>query len=274
MAKKKQKNKQKQKQKQRKVTQRQQKQAQRKQAQKQKRQHTAHQRQAERERIISARQQEIQARQQEKQSKGLKPKKKREKSENRKQLENRFKELADKANDILDQFDDENRMYVFDDDYGALFNDDTIMTNKGKFRKNPSKLTNEELEERTQILETFIEDAPEYEKDAVVFENFAEEFFYGFNSKEDFDDYKEDLYDKDKNKDNYDALWDFMNWVKAVCGSSLSSPEWQQIRDAVKSRFARGDSWSEIRKSFINAWNTYDNWDSFIDDFSEQGVLL
>lgn len=267
MAKKKQKNKQKQKQKQKKVTQRQQKQAQRKQVQKQKRQYTAGKKQAERERLISARQQEMQ-------TKGLKPKRKREKSENRKQLEKRFKELTDKTNDILDKFDEEQRMYVFDDDYGALFNDKTIMTNKGKFRKNPSELNNEELKERMKILETFIEDAPEYGKDAEAFENFADEFFYGFNSKEDFENYKENLFDKDKNKENYDALWDFMNWVKAVCGSSLSSPEWQQIRDAVKSRFARGDSWSEIRKSFINAWNTYDSWDSFIDDFSEQGVLL
>lgn len=267
MAKKKQKNKQKQKQKQKKATQRQQKQAQRKQAQKQKRQYTAHQKQAERERIISARQQEMHL-------KGLTPNRKRTKSENRKQLEDRFRELTDKANDILDKFDEEKRMYVFDDDYGALFNDNTIMTNKGKFRKNPSKLTNDDLDDRIKILETFIEDAPEYEKDADVFENYANEFFYGFKSKEDFETYKEDLFDEKKNKENYDALWDFMNWVKAVCGSSLSSPEWQKIRDTVKSRFARGDSWSEIRKAFINTWNTYADWDSFIDDFSEQGVLL
>lgn len=265
MGKKKQKQKNKQKQKQKKVTQRQQKQAQRKQAQKQKRQYTAHQKQAERERLITARQQEIKA---------LKPKRKREKSENRKQLEKRFRELTDKANDILDQFDSEQRMYVFDDDYGALFNDNAVMTNKGKFRKNPSELTIEDLKERIKILDTFIEDAPEYGKDAVVFENYAEEFFFGFNSKEDFEDYKENLFDKDKNKDNYDALWDFMNWVKAVCGTSLISPEWEKIRDTVKSRFARGDSWSEIRKSFVHTWNSYDNWDSFIDDFSEQGVLL
>lgn len=267
MGKKKQKNKQKQKQKQKKVTQRQQKQAQRKQAQKQKRQYTAHQKQAERERLISARQQEIQL-------KGLKPKRKREKSENRKQLEKRFKELTDKANDILDQFDDEQRMYVLDDDYGALFNDKTIMTNKGKFRKNPSELTNDELKERIKILDTFIEDAPEYEKDADAFENYANEFFYGFKSKEDFDDYKEDLFDEKKNKENYDALWDFMNWVKAVCGTSISSQQWEQIRDTVKSRFARGDNWSEIRKAFINNWNAYNDWDSFINEFSENGVLL
>lgn len=267
MGKKKQKNKQKQKQKQKKVTQRQQKRTQRKQEQKQKRQQTAQQKRAERERLISARQHEMQ-------SKGLKPKRKREKSENRKQLEKRFRELTDKANDILDQFDDEQRMYVFDDDYGALFNDNSIMTNKGKFRKNPSELTIEDLKERIKILDTFIEDAPEYGKDAVAFENYAEEFFYGFNSKEDFENYKENLFDKDKNKDNYDALWDFMNWVKAVCGTSLTSPEWEKIRDTVKSRFARGDSWSEIRKAFINTWNSYADWDSFIDDFSEQGVLL
>lgn len=265
MAKKKQKSKQKQKQKQKKVTQRQQKQAQRKQAQKQKRQYTAHQKQAERERLITARQQEIKA---------LKPKRKREKSENRKQLEKRFKELTDKANDILDQFDEEKRMYIFDDDYGALFNDKTIMTNKGKFRKNPSELSNDDLKERMKILETFIEDAPEYEKDADAFENYADEFFYGHNSKEDFEKYRDNLFDKDKNKDNYDALWDFMNWVKAICGTAISSTQWEQIRDTVKSRFARGESWSEIRKSFINAWNTYDDVDGFIDGFSEQGVLL
>lgn len=267
MGKKKQKNKQKQKQKQKKLTQRQQKQAQRKQAQKQKRQYTAHQKQAERERLISARQQEMQA-------KGLSPNRVKKKSENRKQLEKRFRELADKANDILDQFDDEKRMYVFDEDYSALFNDNTIMTNKGKFRKNPSELTNEDLKERIKILDTFIEDAPEYEKDAEGFENFAEEFFYGFNSKEDFENYRDDLFDKNKNIENYDALWDFINWVKSICGVSVSSPQLMKIMDTVKSRFARGDNWSEIRKTFIHDWNAYDDWDSFIDNFSEQGVLL
>lgn len=266
MSKKKQKNKQKQKQKQKKVTQRQQKRTQRKQEQKQKRQQTAQQKRAEHQRLFEARQIE-------RQKKQLKPQR-RKKSENRQQLEKRFKELADKANNILDKFADEERMYVLDDDYGALFNDKTIMTQKGRFRKNASELSIRELEERNKILDTFITDAPEYDADAVAFENYAEEFFYGFNSKEDFDSYKENLFDEGKNKENYDALWDFMNWVKAVCGVSLISPEWEKIRDTVKSRFARGDSWSEIRKAFINTWNSYNDWDSFIDDFSEQGVLL
>lgn len=254
MGKKKQKTKQKQKKQQKQLTARQQKQLQRKQEQKQKRQQTAKQKQAERQRLFEARQKE---RQEEIQK--LKPKR-RQKSENRKELEKRFRELVDKSNEILDKFDEEERRYIFDDDYGAIFDDKTIMTQKGKFRKNASELTNKELEQRNKMLSTFIEDADEYEKEADNFESFAE------NLAEDmgipYEDYKEDF-------------WNFVDFVKAILGNIANySDIVEMIMSVAHSRFSRGETLEEIKNAFYTAWTNSDNISDFLTEFSGNGILL
>ena len=254
MGKKKQKTKQKQKKQQKQLTARQQKQLQRKQEQKQKRQQTAKQKQAERQRLFEARQKE---RQEEIQK--LKPKR-RQKSENRKELEKRFRELVDKSNEILDKFDEEERRYIFDDDYGAVFDDKTIMTQKGKFRKNASELTNKELEQRNKMLSTFIQDSDEYEKDAEAFEDFAGDMAEAMEIP--FEEYEKDF-------------WDFINFVKAIIGNS---PDYSEIIEMcmsiARSRFGRGETLDEIKNSFYTAWTNSENTADFITKFSENGILL
>lgn len=255
MGKKKLKPKQKQKKQQKQLTARQQKQLQRKQEQKQRRQQTAQQKRAEKQRLFEARQKE---RQEEIQK--LKPKR-REKSENRKELEKRFRELVDKANEVLDKFDEEQRRYIFDDDYGAIFDDKTIMTQKGKFRKNASELTNKELEQRNKMLSTFIQDSDEYEKDAEAFEDFAEDVAEAMDIP--FEEYEKDF-------------WDFINFVKAIIGNN---PDYSEIIEMSMSisdaRFRRGESLEQIKNAFYTAWiNNDGDTAKFITEFSENGILL
>lgn len=254
MGKKKQKPKQKQKKQQKQLTARQQKQIQRKQEQKQKRQQTAQQKRAEKQRLFEARQKE---RQEEIQK--LKPKR-REKSENRKELEKRFRELVDKANEILDKFDEEQRRYIFDDDYGAVFDDKTIMTQKGKFRKNASELTNKELEQRNKMLSTFIQDSDEYEKDAEAFENFAEDMAKDMGIPR--EEWEQDL-------------WQFMAFVKSILGQIPNYSEViEMIETIAENRFSRGESLNEIKDIFYTAWINSENIEDFITEFSQNGVLL
>ena len=244
----------KQKPKQKKLTAKQQKQIQRKQEQKQRRQQTAQQKRAEKQRLFEARQKE---RQEEIQK--LKPKR-RQKSENRKELEKRFKELVDKANETLDKFDEEERRYIFDDDYGAIFDDKTIMTQKGKFRKNASELTNKELEQRNKMLSTFIQDADEYEKDAEVVEDFAEDMADAMGIP--FEEYEKNF-------------WEFVNFIKAIIGNI---PDFSEIiemaMNVVDARFRRGESLEEIKNAFYTAWTNSEDTSDFITKFSENGTLL
>lgn len=254
MGKKKLKPKQKKQHKQKSLTAKQQKQIQRKQEQKQKRQQAAQQKRAEKQRLFEVRQKERQ-----KEFQKLKPKR-REKSENRKELEKRFRELADKANAVLDKFDEEERRYIFDDDYGAIFNDKTIMTQKGKFRKNASELNNKELEQRSKMLTTFIEDADEYEKDAEAFEDFAEDMSKTMGIS--FEDYEEDF-------------WDFINFVKAMIGNNPDYSEIIEMCMAIaRKRFERGETLDEIKNSFYTAWKNGKDTADFITKFSENGILL
>ena len=254
MGKKKQKTKQKQKKQQKQLTARQQKQLQRKQEQKQKRQQTAKQKQAEKQRLFEARQKE---RQEEIQK--LKPKR-RQKSENRKELEKRFRELVDKSNEILDKFDEEERRYIFEDDYGAIFDDKTIMTQKGKFRKNASELTNKELEQRNKMLSTFIEDSDEYEKDADAFEDFAEDMAEDTGIP--FEEYEKDF-------------WDFVNFIKAIIGNIPNFSEViEMCMNVADTRFRRGESLDEIKNAFYTAWTNSEDIADFITKFSGNGILL
>ena len=248
MAKKKQKPKQKQKQKQKQLTARQQKQIKRKQEQKQKRQQTTQARQAEKQRLFEKYQQARQAEQKKPQ--------RHKKSFNRSELEKRFKKLVDDANDILSKFDENERMYIFDDDYGAVFNDKTIMTQKGTFRKNASELTVKELQQRISMLNSFIIDSSEYEKDAESFENFAENV-----------DIPREVWDKD--------FWQFVDFAKAIIGDRPDFSEIiEQVMAIAEKRFSRGETLDEIKNEFYNAWVHQANADEFIASFSENGILL
>lgn len=262
MSKKKQKNKQKQKQK--KVTQRQQKRTQRKQEQKQKRQQTAQQKRAEHQRLFEARQIE-------RQKKQLKPKR-RKKSENRQQLEKRFKELADKANSILNNFNRDEIEYVFETDYGAMFDDGEIMTQSGKFRKNASALTISELEQRIKMLDSFITDSEEYKKDAEAFENFADSVY------ESYSEYTGDEVKKmtDEEKKEFERqLWRFLAFVDSIV---QGHPDYSEIMEKAekigRERLMHGETVEEMKDAFYNAWMASTDTKDFVDRFSERGTLL
>lgn len=248
MAKKKQKPKLKQKTKQKQLTARQQKQQKRKQQQKQKRQQSAQARQAEKQRLFEKYRQAQQVEQKKPQRRG--------KSANRQELEKRFKKLVDDANSVLSKFDENGRMYIFDDDYGAIFSDKTIMTQKGTFRKNASELTIKELQQRISMFDSFITDSTEYEKDAESFENFADNIGI-----------PRDIWDKD--------FWQFVDFAKSIIGDR---PDFSEIIEMVmavaEKRFSRGETLDEIKNTFYNAWVHQANVDEFITSFSENGVLL
>ena len=263
MGKKKQKNKQKQKQKQKKVTQRQQKRTQRKQEQKQKRQQTAQQKRAEHQRLFEAKQIE-------RQKKQLKPKR-RKKSENRQQLEKRFKELADKANGILDNFNREEIEYVFETDYGAMFDDEEIMTQSGKFRKNASALTISELNQRIKMLDSFITDSEEYKKDADTFENFADAVYESYNEYTG-DEVK--MTDEEK-KEFERQLWRFLAFVDSIVQGHPDYSEIMEKSEKIgRERLKRGETVEEMKDAFYNAWMASTDTKDFVDRFSERGTLL
>lgn len=203
--------------------------------------------QAEREKLIIARQKEIRAN-------GLLPKR-RQRNENGERLERKFNELVDKANEILDKFEQEKHLYIFTDDYGALFYDKTIMTQNGRFRKNASELSISELEERNKILNTFINDSPSYEKEAEAFEKFAEKVFEN----------DEDYNSKEEVKKQYNE--DFFNFI--LYDTSLVDSQDMTDTYIYKSESNGRKNLGQIRQAFIEWNNRNKNIDNFIAEFSE-----
>ena len=240
-----------------------QKRTQRKQEQKQKRQQTAQQKRAEHQRLFEAKQIE-------RQKKQLKPKR-RKKSENRQQLEKRFKELADKANGILDNFNREEIEYVFETDYGAMFDDEEIMTQSGKFRKNASALTISELNQRIKMLDSFITDSEEYKKDADTFENFADAVYESYNEYTG-DEVK--MTDEEK-KEFERQLWRFLAFVDSIVQGHPDYSEIMEKSEKIgRERLKRGETVEEMKDAFYNAWMASTDTKDFVDRFSERGTLL
>lgn len=235
---------------------------QRKKRQKQARQERkAAERQAKKERHAAERQKQYekreQAKQAERQAQAAKQKqterKQRKKSARREWLENAFKQRVQEANEILKEFERDGTRRLLEDDYGGVFADNDIMTKSGYFRSNASELTNAQLEQRISLLDSFIDDAPQYKEDARQAKKMAEQL---------------GIDDPDK----LQIFFDFMEFVRSVLGERLVPSK--VIKDIAVARINRGDTLEEIKQAFMNAYlNSYDYWD-MIDQFSEHGVLI
>lgn len=221
----------------------------------------AAERQAKKERQAAERQKQYEkrerAKQAERQKQAAKQKqterKQRKKSARREWLENAFKQRVQEANEILKEFERDGTRRLLEDDYGGVFADNDIMTKSGYFRSNASKLTNAQLEQRISLLDSFIDDAPQYKEEAKQAKKMAEQL---------------GIDDPDK----LQIFFDFMEFVRSVLGDRLVPSK--VIKDIAIARINRGDTLEEIKQAFMDAYlNSYDYWD-MVDQFSEQGVLI
>lgn len=221
----------------------------------------AAERQAAKQRQAAERQKQYEKREQAKQAERQKQatkqkqteRKQRKKSARREWLENAFKQRVQEANEILKEFERDGTRRLLEDDYGGVFADDDIMTKSGYFRSNASKLNNAQLEQRISLLDSFIDDAPQYKEDAKQAKKMAEQL---------------GIDDPDK----LQIFFDFMEFVRSVLGERLVPSK--VIKDIAVARINRGDTLEEIKQAFMDAYlNSYDYWD-MIDQFSEHGVLI
>lgn len=210
-------------------------------------------RQAKKERQVAERQKRHEERQKQAAKQKQTERKQRKKSARREWLENAFKQRVEEANEILKEFERDGTRRLLEDDYGGVFADRDIMTKSGYFRSNASELTNAQLEQRISLLDSFIDDAPQYKEDARQAKKMAEQL--GIDAP-----------------DKLQIFFDFMEFVRSVLGERLVPSK--VIKDIAVARINRGDTLEEIKQAFMDAYlNSYDYWD-MVDQFSEHGVLI
>lgn len=185
-------------------------------------------------------------------------KKKSDKSDKRKSLENKFRDKVNQANEILKRFDNEKARYIFDDDFGAVFDDKTIMNQKGFFRNNATQLNEKELQQRVSMLDSFIIDSESYEQDLDDLNEFGEKL--GF--KREGRTREEYIFD----------VWEFLAFAKAMMGDNV--PPSKVLETIASLRFERGETLEEVKHAFYIAYMNSTDVDDLIAKFSENGVLL
>lgn len=200
---------------------------------------------------------ERQKRHEEKQKQATKQKqterKQRKKSARREWLENAFKQRVEEANEILRDFDKDGTRDILDDDYGGMLSDDDLMTKKGFFRSNASTLTNAQLEQRISLLDSFIDDAPQYKEDAKQAKEIAD---------------KLGIVDPD----NLQIFGDFMEFVRSVLGDRVEPSD--VIKDIAVARINSGEDFDDLKQAFMNAYLSCEDYWDMVDQFSEHGVLI
>lgn len=183
----------------------------------------------------------------------------------RKAKEMQFKKLVTKANKVLDKLGD--RKYILDDDFGATFHDKTIVTNKGQFRSNASKLNVKELNQRIGMLQSLIDDKDEYFKEANLFTDFGDKMqsYIETNPKWSTDP-------RLKNVTGQDVA-DFMSYVQGVLGTNETPSD---VMNVMRNRMAKGQTVEDLVSAFYTSYkNTQGSvWDTFITSFSDNNKYL
>lgn len=175
------------------------------------------------------------------------------KTSNREWLVKAFEQRVDDANAYLDEFENDGTIMLLRDDYGGIFADEEIMTKKGRFRKNASRLSNKQLEQRISMLDSFLEDAPQYKEEKKKYDRIADKL--GLNDPE-----------------MLEIFGEFMEFVHSILGERLEPSK--VIKDIAVARLNRGDTLEDLKKAFMDAYlHSYDYWD-MVDKFSEHGVLI
>lgn len=175
------------------------------------------------------------------------------KTSNREWLINAFEQRVDDANAYLEEFENDGTIMLLRDDYGGIFADDEIMTKKGRFRKNASRLSIKQLEQRISMLDSFLDDAPQYKEEKKKYDRIADKL--GLNDPE-----------------MLEIFGEFMEFVRSILGERLEPSK--VIKDIAIARLNRGDTLEDLKKAFMDAYlHSYDYWD-MVDKFSEHGVLI
>lgn len=175
------------------------------------------------------------------------------KTSNRDWLVKAFEQRVDDANAYLDDFEKDGTIILLRDDYGGIFADEEIMTKKGRFRKNASRLSNKQLEQRISMLDSFLDDAPQYKEEKKKYDRIADKL--GLNDPE-----------------MLEVFGEFMEFVRSILGERHEPSE--VIKDITVARLNRGDTLEDLKKAFMDAYlHSYDYWD-MVDKFSEHGVLI
>lgn len=173
---------------------------------------------------------------------------------NRSWLTGAYRQRVTDANDILTNLSPSEKQ-MMKSKYGGLLSDKTIMTNKGTFRSQATKLRNEELNEMISLLDSFIDNYK------IIFEE--SEKVADFASRVGVEE------------DDLAKIYTFMDYAKnRVTESALDS---HQIRDIAENRFKSGEGFMEVIRAFEEAVNgsiDYGDPDMFFTLFSENGRLL
>lgn len=182
----------------------------------------------------------------------------------RKKLEHEYRKKVKVANKILKRFDEENKRFILDDDYGATFHDKTIVTKKGMFRSNPTELNVKELNSRIEMIKNFIWDSDDYFRDVDMLTEVATKME------------KWELNKEDGMPEISQDLADFFNFVKSLMGDTFD-PSKTSILQAARAMLKEGgekNTYEQIRQRFYEAWDNSEDTGTLYDIFAQQGRYI
>lgn len=173
--------------------------------------------------------------------------------ENRDYLVEAFKQIVDDANDLLHELREEGANDVLNNLYGGLLTDSEIITNKGTFRKNPSRLNMKQLDHMIKLLNDFLD------------------------AKEKVDKYTEDTKEIARRlgvrTENAHKVLSLLEYAKQkVSEGALDS---YQLRDIINARVEAGQTVNQIKQAIDDAiLYAQQDPDIFFQNFSENGRLI
>lgn len=182
----------------------------------------------------------------------------------RAKLEHEYRKKVKVANKILKRFDEENKRFILDDDYGATFHDKTIVTKKGMFRSNPTELNVKELNSRIEMIKNFIWDSDDYFRDVDMLTEVATKME------------KWELNKEDGMPEISQDLADFFNFVKSLMGDTFD-PSKTSILQAARAMLKEGgekNTYEQIRQRFYEAWDNSEDTGTLYDIFAQQGRYI
>lgn len=182
----------------------------------------------------------------------------------RAKLEHEYRKKVRLANKILKRFDEENKRFILDDDYGATFHDKTIVTKKGMFRSNPTELNVKELNSRLEMIKNFIWDSDDYLRDVDMLTEVATKME------------KWELNKEDGMPEISQDLADFFTFVKSMMGETFD-PSKTSILQAARAMLKEGgekNTYEQLKERFYDAWQNSEDTKTLYDLFAQQGRYI
>lgn len=182
----------------------------------------------------------------------------------RAKLEHEFRKKVRLANKILKRFDEENKRFILDDDYGATFHDKTIVTKMGMFRSNPTELNVKELNSRLEMIKNFIWDSDDYLRDVDMLTEVATKMEkWELNKEDGIPEISQDLAD-------------FFTFVKSMMGETFD-PSKTSILQAARAMLKEGgekNTYEQLKQRFYDAWQNSEDTKTLYDLFAQQGRYI